>query len=274
LKNEDIFYNKYISNIKIDDWYIPVNDDIDYFKRNIEGLSSVKIENDFVFKTPDLLLLKDNKYSVAIEEFEVDGSPNNGKGSKNLEEYHDFFEQHDKISKKTNETCQHSKDFNYDFSIDNYIKNFKKVFKKHYKKIEQYKENLGIVSKKKLDIGFMVVDNFHNPVIFNGDKYFSPLNANELVSFIEKHSKVDFFIFFQKNAGSKPNLTFIRNDKNSIDFIRDNIIKVNEETIFNNPKTKHVVISIKESLKITAEIKIEASHNNILESSEEVEGSE
>jgi hypothetical protein len=244
LKNEELFYNNEISKITLDNWLIPFKNDVEYFKLIIDGRISVKMKSVFNFDSPDLLLAKDEEYTAALEEFEVDGSQGGNKGLKNLKEYHSFFENHYKISKLTNESRQDSKEFDYDFNINEYIKNFKKAFLSHYEKINQYKDNVFKALGKSVDVGFLIVDNFYNPVMFDENEYFNPLNSYEIISFIERYQNVDFLIFYQKNAANTPNLLFIHNSQNSLNYAKKHIKKVNESTIFTKPRTKHVVISL------------------------------
>jgi hypothetical protein len=140
-----------------------------------------------------------------------------------------------------------------------------KIFDNHYNKIDSYKNQIRSIYKEKIDIGFLIVDKFHNPVMYD-NKFFSPVCVEKLLRFMSEREKVKFFIFYQKNGGNTPNLIFVIINKENIDFIIKNHEMVTSEYKFNVPKTKHSFISIKHELKISAEVSVSVGSRQNLKS--------
>jgi len=259
---ESLFYNTKIhNNAEIS---IPSKLDSTLYNDLICNHSAIGVEGNGDFKLLDFVLVRDGIYSVGVEAFKVDGAINK-KGSINDKQRNTFVTNFKRASIENNGSYSKGETFEYIFSLENYIKNFKKIFLEHYKKIDLYKSTFEQFakstgkSKKTNMIGFLIVDDFFSPVIYeeNGmNKYFSPHLVKELLTFLLEHSKVDFILIYYNKAIERPNSYFINNSKESImDIIRSNVL-IDKDTVFSVAPAKHVYASLKDELKVEAKIEV------------------
>jgi len=264
-KNEVIFFNNIISNLDYSEWNIPAIQDNDYFLLKIYGSVAESVEEKG-YERPDLILIKDKKVVSAVEVFKVDGTKNI-KESQNDKEYFTFVENDERKAVISGGNNYSSQDFEYSFSLTSYIKKFKDTFNDHYDKIIEYKKNLCNLGYSG-DIGFVIVDSFYNPVTFNDGVPFNPLCVNELLEFMRGKSNIHYFIFYQ-NSGNQPNVIFLKNNHESIQYVYDKFVKVDNTTIFSNPKTKHVRMGLTVNLKLDDKIEYTVITNDSKEGKED-----
>lgn len=197
----------------------------------------------------------------------VDGSLN-VKGSSNDMSYNIFKSEFIKNSEKVDIDKEI---FEYKFSLINYISNFKKIFLKHYKNIDKYRETYKSFLKSRQQrnntnlIGFLIHDDFFSPVTFvnNGARYFFSAHlVGELLNFILEHENLDFVMLYHNKSVDKPSVYVIRNNKESINYLLENKVLVDENTVFTVDKTMHAFSSNNSSLKLDLNVEFYVDDNN------------
>lgn len=192
-----------------------------YFLKDY-GFLSYAQQND----KPDIIIPSDRNKIYAIEHFSFDSSHyKDGSQFRKEEDYSNKILSKNLKLDKDQEFKVSSSKIEYEGSIEDYIKNAINTFNDHYVKYNVYKNNLYeknlIHSDSQIIFAFYIQDLSPFANFVEGKRGANLLLFKDFLDVIQDSYKLDC-IFYSNETGGNNNMYFLKNEKESINYVRNN----------------------------------------------------